>query len=308
MSSTRLRPADLEYVRKECDIWKQLDTGYRSWMPIETIPRALDSKFYTLEEIPGPALSISGADYMGVRTARLEDESPLVFMRYKLHWDITEVEAAQRAGVPLKADGVKVALRSINDKIAQMVLEGLDWPEVVSGASEVGTDLGAGLDTTYVGTPGQFTLHAQTIYHHMLSNGYRGPYNLIVSDTIRPFLYLPQPGGHGLNQEQYIKETFDMNVFTEKSDTAATFAANIEVGLEEVIPAMIYTADNGIWVGLAATMENMALQEVAPPQVYIDPEINRETNKYEGYVEWHGTVRFTHDTAACVMPDVDAYA
>ena len=307
MTSYRLRPADLEHVQTVAEAYAHLETGYRSWMPIQTIPRSMTSKFYTLENIPGPALSISGADYMGVRTARTEGENPLVFMRYKFHWDITEVEAAKRAGVPLQADDVKIGLRHIHDKIAQMILEGLDWPEVINGATEDGTDIGAGLDTTYVGTQGSFSTHARAAYNHMVTNGHRGPYKLVVGDSIRPFLYLPQPNGHGLNQEKYIKDTFDMDVFTEKSDTAANFAANIEVGLEDVIPSMIYTADDGIWVCLAAHSENMALQEVEPPKVYIEPNINRDTNKYEGYVEWHGTLRITEGTAVCYMEDVDAY-
>ena len=298
MASYKLRGADLEYVKAAASAYAHLDTGVRSWMPIETIPRSHVSKWYTLEEIPGPALSITGGDYMGVRTARLEGENPLVFMRYKFHWDITEVEAAQRAGVPLKADDSLIALRHINDKIAQMTLEGLDWPEPISGATEVGTDLNA-TTADVVGTADNFIAHAGTIYNHFLSNNLRGPYNWIVSSSVARYLGLPLGAGGGQSQGNYIDDTFGFTTYIEKAELDTTFAANVEVGLEDVIPPFIYNTNDGIWVALAASPENMALQEVHPPMVHVNPEINRDTNKYEGYVEWHGTVRFTHATAAC---------
>jgi len=305
MASYKLRGADLEYVKAAASAYAHLDTGVRSWMPIETIPRAYTSKWYTLEEIPGPAVSVDGADYMGVRTARLEGSNPLLYMRYKFHWDQTEVDAAVRGGIPLKADDAVIALRHINDKIAQMCLEGLDWPDVISGATETGTDLGAGLDTTMWATADSAITHASTIYNHFITNGFRGPYNWIVGDTLAQYLGLPLGAGGGSSQGNYINDTFGFNTYIENSEVDTTFAANIETGLEDVIPTMIYNTDDGIWVALAASQENMALQEVAPPTVTIMPEIDKDTNKYYGYVEWQGTVRFTHGAAACYMEDVD---
>ena len=298
MASYKLRGADLEYVKAAASAYAHLDTGVRSWMPIETIPRAYISKWYTLEEIPGPALSIDGADYMGVRTARLEGENPLLYMRYKFHWDQTEVDAAARAGVPLKADDALIALRHINDKIAQMTLEGLDWPDVISGATEVGTDLIAST-AAVVGTADNFITHAQAIYNHFMTNSLRGPYHWIVSDTVAQYLGMPLGAGGGQSQGNYIDDTFGFSTYIENAEVNTTFAANVETGLEDIIPVFIYNTNDGIWVGLAASPENMALQEVAPPTVTVMPEINKDTNKYEGYVEWHGTVRFTHAAAAC---------
>jgi hypothetical protein len=305
MASYKLRSADLDNVRKVASKYAQLDTGYRSWMPVETISRAYTSKWYTLEEIPAPALSVDGADYMGVRTARLEGSNPLLFMRYKFHWDITEVEAARRNGIPLQSDDAEIALRMINDKIAQMAIEGLDWPDVISGATEVGTDLGGTLDLTVVGTADAFITHAATAYNHMITNGFRGPYHWIVSDGIAQYLGLPLGAGGGSSQGNYIDDTFGFTTYIERSTAAATLAANIETGLEDNCWPMVYTADDGIWVCLAASPENMAIQEVHPPRFTVNPEINRDTNKYEGYVEWQGTVRFTHAASAAFMEDVD---
>lgn len=305
MVSYRLRSADLDYVRLAASKYAQLDTGVRAWMPVETIPRAYTSKWYTLEEVPAPAVSLDGADYIGMRTARLEGSNPLVFMRYKFSWDITEYEAARRAGVPLPADDAAIALRMINDKIAQMVIEGLDWPDVINGATEDGTDLGATLDATLWATADSAITHASTAYNHMITSGFRGPYNWIVSDGLAQYLGLPLGAGGGQSQGNYIDDTFGFTTYIERATTAATLAANIELGLEDNCWPMVYTADDGIWVCLAASEENMALQEVHPPRVTVNPELNRDSNKYEGYVEWQGTVRFTHAASAAFMEDVD---
>lgn len=305
MASPRLRAVDLQAIRTQASKYAQLDSGYRNWMPIETIPRAETSVWYTLASIPGPAISVDGADYEGVRTARTEDSSPILWLRYKFHWDITEVESAQRAGVPLKADDAMIALRMMDDKITQMILEGLDVPDVINGATEDGTDLGATLDATVVGTADSFITHASTAYNHLLTSGFRPPYRWIVSDTVAQYLGLPLGAGGGNSQGNYIDQTFGFTTHIERSIDATTFAANIEIGLEDNCYPFVYTADDGIWVALAASPENMALQEVFPPTMTINPELNRDTNKYEGFVEWQGTVRFTHTAAACYMEDVD---
>ena len=294
MASYKLRGADLEYVRAGAAAYAHLDTGYRSWMPIETIPRALISKFYSLEEIPGPSLSIDGADFTMVRSARLERSNPMMFMRYKFAWDVTEVEAAQRAGVPLKADDALIALRHINLKIAQMCNEGLDWPDVINGFTEDGTNVAT---AAVVGTADNFITHASAAYNHMITNGFRGPYHWLVSDGVAQYLGLPLGAGGGQSQGNYIDDTFGFRTFIETSELNTTFAANVEEGLEDIPPVMIYGTNDGAHTLLAASPENMAVQEVGPPAFTVNPEINRDTNKYEGYVEWHGTLRITHPTA-----------
>jgi len=305
MGSTRLRACDIDHVRQLASKYAQLDTGYRAFMPVETISRAYTSKWYTLEEIPAPALSVDGSDYMGVRTARLEGSNPLLFMRYKFHWDITEVELARKNGVPLQADDAAIALRMVNDKIAQMAIEGIDVPDVIQGATEVGTDLGATLDAVMVGTADSFIEHASTAYNHMITNGFRGPYSFIVGDTIAQFLGLPLGAGGGSSQGNYIDDTFGFTTYIERSVVDTTFAINAETGTGDSCWPMVYNTDDGIWVCLAASPENMAIQEVHPPRFTINPEINRDTNKYEGYVEWQGTVRYTHAASAAFMEDVD---
>jgi uncharacterized linocin/CFP29 family protein len=311
MPAYRLRPADLTNVRKEAEMYKEHPTGYRQWMPIETIPRSITSKWYSLARVVTPVLSMDGSDYVGVRTARTEDSAPVIWMRYKFHWDITEVEAAQKAGVPLKSDDARVALKQIDNKIAQLIINGLDYPDTINGLTEDGTDLGGGLDTTYVGVADDFIDHAIVGYNHLLTNGYRGPYHFIVSDTISQFLYIPVTGSHGITQWDYLEDNLSkqlrlpngFKIFTERAIDAASLP--VEETLEEEIYPMVYSADTGIWVMIAADPANMALQEVSQPTFTVNPEINRDTNKYEGYVEWQGTLRITHATAACYMEDVD---
>jgi len=303
--SYKLRAADLDALRKEASMYAELKPGYRSWFPIETIPRAVTSKWYTLNRVQTPAITMDGSEYVGVRTARTECSAPIIWMRYKFHWDITEVESAQRNNVPLKADDAMVALQNMDNKIEQLIIEGLDNPDVINGLTENGTDLGATLDATMVGTADSFITHATTAYNHLLTNGYSGPYHWIVSDTIAQYLGLPLGAGGGKSQGNYIDETFGFKTFIERATPVATFNLNIEENTEETIFPMVYTADNGIWVCIAASPQNMALQQVAPPTFSVNPVLNRDTNKYEGFVEWQGTVRTSHTTAACFMEDVD---
>jgi hypothetical protein len=68
---------------------------------------------------------------------------------------------------------------------------------------------------------------------------------------------------------------------------------------------MVYTADDGIWVALKPDVADMALQQFFPPTVTVNPELNRETNTYEGFCEWAGTLRIQNTNAACFMEDVD---
>ena len=44
MTSYKLRACDIDSVRKVASKYAQLDTGYRSFMPVETIGRAYTSK------------------------------------------------------------------------------------------------------------------------------------------------------------------------------------------------------------------------------------------------------------------------
>jgi hypothetical protein len=305
MASYKLRAADLETLRKEASMYAELAPGYRSWFPIETIPRAVTSKWYTLERVQTPAVSMDGADYVGIRTARTEDSAPIFWLRFKFHWDITEVESAQRNGVPLQADDAMVALRTIDNKIQQFIINGMDEPDVINGATEDGTDLGGTLDATMVGTADSFITHASTAYNHLITNGFAPPYNWIVSDTIAQYLGLPLGAGGGKSQGNYINETFGFTTYIERAQTAAAYALADSENTENLFQSMVYTADDGIWVALAANAQNMALQQVGPPSFTINPEINRDTNKYEGFVEWQGTIRFTHTAAACYMEDVD---
>jgi hypothetical protein len=301
MAAYTLRAADLEYVRKQASMYAELKPGYRSWFPIETIPKTDVSKWYTLNRVVTPAITRDGSEYVGVRTARTEDSAPIIWMRYKFHWPITEVEAAQRNGIPLRADDAMVGLQQIDNKIMQMIIDGLDYPDTINGLTEDGTDLGATLDTTMVGTAGSFVTHAATAYNHLLTTGaVRPPYEFIVSDTIAQYLLLHLDGG--VSQKTYI-EQMGFNIHIERA--VATASLPVEETLEETIYPMVYTADNGIWVALKNDPAEHALQQFFPPTVSVNPELNRETNMYEGFVEWAGTLRLQNTSAAGFMEDVD---
>ena len=302
--SYRLRASDLEYVRAEASMYAEHPTGYRAWFPVETIPVTDKSKWYVLTRLIQPAMSMDGSTYVGVRTARTEDSAPIVWMRYKFEWTITEVEAARRNGVPLQADDVRVARKQMDMKIAQFILEGLDNPDTINGLTEDGTDLGATLDAIYWGTADQAIKHADAWYSHMQTYGYPGPYNWIISTSLAGDLGQPV-GTSGLDQRSYIEKAFNCRIYQEVGVATASFDASEDA---ETIYPFRWTADDGIWVAIDAKPENMALQEFFAPRLVINPSINRETNHYEGYLEWGGTLRITNCTACGFMEDVDLVA
>jgi hypothetical protein len=301
MASYKLRAADLDAVRKQASMYAELKPGYRSWFPIETIPRAVTSKWYQLTRTVAPLASMDGSSYVGVRTARTEDSAPIFWLRYKFHWDITEVESATRAGVPLRADDAMVALQQMDNKLSQYIINGMDYPDVINGLTEDGT---SNATAAVVGTADNFITHALAGGNHLLTHGFRGPYHWIVSDTVAQYLGLPLGAGGGLSQGSYIDQILtnlggaQARTFIERADVNTDFDLHISEDTEEIIFPMVYNTNDGIWVMIAANPENMALQQVAPPQVIVNPELNRDTNKYEGYVEWQGTIRITHPTAA----------
>lgn len=302
MASYKLRGADLDTLRKEATMYTELAPGYRSWFPTETIPRAVTSKWYKLERIQTPAVSMDGSDYVGVRTARTEDSAPIFWLRFKFHWTITEVEAAQKAGVPLRADDAMVALRTIDNKLQQYIINGMDHPDVINGLTEDGTN---NADATLVGAADGFITHAAVAYNHLLTSGYRPPYKWLVSDGIAQYLTLPLGAGGGESQGTYIDKTMNFTTHIERAQTAAAYALAEEENTENLFQSMVYASNDGVWVALTGRPEDMALQQVAPPTFSINPEINRDTNKYEGFVEWQGTLRITNPTAAMYHEDVN---
>jgi len=198
--SYRLRASDLEYVNNTATMFAEHPTGFRSWFPIETIPLTDKVKWYTLTRIVAPARSNDGSTYVGVRTARTECESPIIWTRYKLEWTITEVEAAQRNGVPLQADDTRVALQQMNRQLAQLILQGVDWPDAIAGCAEAGTDLEATCAGFLWGTADMAISHADAWYSTMMTGGCPGPYSWIVSTSLMGDLAQPV-GTSGLSQK-----------------------------------------------------------------------------------------------------------
>ena len=303
MASYTLRARDLEFAKREASMFAERETGYKRWFPVEQIPATDKYYWYTLNRMVQPELSMDGSSYVGVRTARTEDSAPIVWMRYGFNWGYTEIEAAQRNNIPLKADDIRVSLHQMRLKIGQLILEGLDWPDVINGATEDGTDLGATLDAVMWGTADQAILHADVAYTHMQTYNHSGPYNWIVSSSLMGDLAQPVSSS-GEPQADYISRAFKpgINIYQETSVAAASFDASEDA---ETIYQFQHTADDGIWVMLDAKPENMALAQFWEPRVVLEPAYDTEHNMWRGYVEWAGTLRITHTTAIGYMEDVD---
>jgi len=293
----------LEYVQATASDPAEIKTGYRAWMPIQTIPPTTKAYWYYLNKVQEPSISMDGKSWTGVRTARVEGSNPIVYMRYGFEWDYVEIEAARRQGVPLQADDVRMAKQQLDNKIAQFIIEGLDVPDAISGLTETGTDLGAGgavtLDTVLWNTADQALIHAGVIENHFRTNGITGPFNWVLGTKCGYALDIPLANGGG-PQVQYITPRF--NIYFEREVAAASFSTQEEN--EDIYP-MVYTADDSIWVALSANPQYHSLLEFFAPRVRLATAMDESDMVWRGWVEWAGTMRQVHAAAACYMEDVD---
>lgn len=300
MAQYTLTPRMLEYVKPIATEALERRAGYRGWFPTEPIPAAIKSYWYYLAKVQEPAISGDGKAWTGVRTARVEGSNPIVYMRYGFEWDFVEIESARRGNIPLQADDASEAMRNLNNKIGQLIIEGIDKPEPISGLTETGTDLGATLDAVLVGTADQLYIHATTLKNHFITNGVDGPWNWILGTKIDTYADLLLANGGG-PQRQSI-QNLGLNMFLEREVAAASFSVQEEN--EDIYP-MVYTADDSIWVGVSANAKYHALQEVFAPRVRLAREMDESDMVWRGWVEWAGTMRQTHVKAAAYMEDVD---
>ena len=300
MAAYTLTPRMLEYVKPIATDALELLTGYRSWFPTEPIPATNKSYWYYLAKVQEPSISMDGKSWTGVRTARVEGSNPIVFMRYGFEWDFTEIQAAANNNVPLQADDTRMAMHNLQNKIAQFIITGLDVPDVISGVTETGTDLGATLDTVMWSTADQALIHAATVKNHFITNGVEGPYNWILGTKLDTALDLPMANGGPL-QRAMIANT-GLNVFLEREVATALFSTQEENA--DIYP-MVYMADDSIWVAVSANAKYHALQEVFSPRVGLASAMDESDMVWRGWVEWAGTMRQTHVKAAAYMEDVD---
>ncbi len=301
--SYRLKAADVTTFRKAATDYRERPTGYRANVPIEIIPSAYISKWYTLTNPTGPALSREGKETITVATSRTEDEAKVVYMRSNIDIPYTEAASAQRAGIPLSADNVRRQLANMHNKIGQMIYTGLDQPYIINGMTEDGTDLGATLDAIYTATAGEFIDHAAAWWSHMQTYNYTGPFTWAISTSLSGDAKLPYLDLK--SQEDFMQTTYNCNIYYETAIATASFDATPDANPTY---QWEYTADDGIWIVYDGKVEHMALQETGPPSVYLNPELNRDTNSYRGFVIWQGTWRTTDNTAIGYMEDVDRAA
>jgi hypothetical protein len=304
MASYTLTTRMLEYVEAIASDPLELKTGYRNWMPITTIPATDKLYWYYLNKVQEPALSMDGKAWNGVRTARVEGSNPIIFMRYGFEWDYLEIQAAARNNVPLQADDARMAKQQCDNKIAQFILTGLDVPDVISGLTETGTDLGAAgavvLDGILWNTADQALIHAGVIKNHFRTNGVTGPFSWVLGTKCGYALGIPLANGGG-PQQQYITPDFD--IFYEREVAAASFST--EEDNEDIYP-LVYTADDSAWVALSRDPQYHSLVELEGfPRVRYASAMDESDMVWRGWYEWAGTMRTVHAAAACYMEDVD---
>jgi len=297
--TTILTSEEVAFIQKQASMYAGFGADYRRWCPIVTIPEAYVAKHYVLERFEAPALSKTGQLSMGVTTARTEGEAKLVWMSYSFEYLNQDLEIARRAGVPLESDDLRIGMGNMDLLIEQLILQGLSNPIAINGMMDSGEDVNDGLDDDYWNTVGEPVDHILSAYTDLLDNGFPPPYIFIGSWNLAPGLATKHNAAADLSAKEYISKAFQIEDWV--------FADN---GTDGVNPTTIHPLpaalnDEGVWIVAKRDVANWALLETRPPEVDLNPVMDRDSMSFKGHLRWHGTFRVSHAGSIVYEPDVD---
>lgn len=297
MTVYRLRNEEVTLVNKTASMYAEAPTTYRSWCPIKTVDTAYYIKDYVLNRFEDPEASREGARSAGVATGRTEYETDMVFFKYKFEFPAVEVASARRNGVPLQTDNIRVGMSQINLAIERLIYQGMDDPIAINGMLDDGEDVDAGLDDDKWDTIGEPCEHVLQGFTDLTANYFYPPYTMILSWNLAAGFAQKHNAAVDLSHREYARQAFQIdNIHFARNGTSTT---------ETIYPLPAATADDGVWIMCKPSIENFYLAETGPPTVYMNPELDRDSNSFVGYIVWHGTFQTIHAGSIVYEPDVD---
>ena len=275
-------------------------------MPIETIPLARTSKWYTVEKIRQPAGSLDGTMTTLAATAYTEGSANLIWYSYHFEWKEIDVESARRNGVPLQSDDIRLAMARMDKAIERLIIQGsMSWDPVdISGLKSGATDVDAALDDNYWNTQGEPYNHALAGYSDLIDAGYEPPFVWVLSSNLRPGLAQKDNDYSDRPSRALIADAFGIERFVFLPASSSSPSKNDLT----IYPMFTPAGDDGCWMMMKADRNNFALQEVSPPRLTIIPEMDVKTRTYYGRLDWVGTMRITHADSVIYEDQVDLVA
>jgi hypothetical protein len=280
-------------------MYVEMQVNYNNLAPVVTIPPAYFSKWYVTTRFEVPRGSIDGRDYVEVATAQTESNADLIVYRYKFSIPFIEVDSARRAGVPIWSQNIAVALKQMDMQIAHLWFEGThSWdPVAINGLRDGGTDHNdATLDGKAWDTVTHPHFYAADAWAALNTAGFTGPYTWALSANLGPGMRAKYGAGDP-SHDTLIRQQYDIDQI-----------AYLPIGTStrnRIYPIAPAATDQGVSFMYKKDSSVARIAETGPPKLKIVPEINDETNAFEGWLQWHGTVQIVQATGIQYNEDID---
>jgi hypothetical protein len=296
MASYILTDNEVKAFLQQADMYIEAESSYRTWAPIRTCPWASTNEWYVLTRFEVPRGSEDGRDWVEVQTARTSATANQISYTYKFNIPYGDVEQSRQHGIPIWSDNVQVAAKQLDMTIAHLACEGnFSWdPVAINGLRDGGTEDANDADAWNTVT--------QPIDNYLLpsienlnSAGFHKPYTLLLSNNLEAGLLKKYGAGDPPHIDMLAGIGIDRLAFLPigTSDRDRVYPIGPADNDDGVM--FLYKQDTSVW----------RIAEVGPPTTKLIPELNEDTNSFEGYMRWRGTVEIVQATGIRYDPDVD---
>lgn len=301
MASYRLTDTEITAINRASDMYIEAQSNYTRLAPIVTIPPAYESEWYTLTKFEKPKGSMDGRDWVEVATASTKANASLIVYKYKFVIPRIEVESARRNGRPIWSENIQVAAKQMDQTLAHLIMEGTfaDDPVAINGLRDGGTNVD-GTGGVYNGalwnSATSAWIHAAAAVLAIRTAGFEGPFSWILSWNLFSGLATKYGAGDP-PQKELIQSGLDINEFIHLGIGTSTTTT--------IYPMAAASTDDGCWYLVKKDPSVYRLAQTGPPALYLNPELNRDIEGYEGYYLWHGTMQIVQATGIQFNVDVD---
>lgn len=294
-----LTDAEVSYIIPGRVSYAELGATYRNWVPVKTIPDMENAKAYRSTRVERPAASKFGDVMASIATSYDELSANLVDLNHKIEFSRVEVAEARRSGFdPLRETAIN-GLRQMNRAICQLIFQGMDDPVSINGMFDFGTNVdgtSSPYSTAYWNTAPNPLTHVQNGAQSLISNGFEPPYVMTMDYGLYPGWFDLHNAASDLSHDAIAKRDYLSAVyFYEGGSDSGT----------KVNPLPAANSDDGVWTMFKPDARNFLLLETHPPRVNINPELDRNKNIYEGWIQWRGTVLSKRSGSVIYNEDVD---
>ena len=270
-----------------------------------------------MQRVEPPAGSPLGQISVGVGVSKSETERDIITLRYTMPISKVDLKIANRNGYAMIEQGLNMLRTQMQNRILNLFFHGNDGASLpdlpdISGAFDVGEDIGATLDTTYWATATSPVTHAKAVYDGLIANIYYPPFSWVLSWPLASGLQALNNAANPRTHEEIIRAGYISGGIYYVAEGTSAYGA----GGYNLYP-MTKSGDDGCYIGFAPTNGagemNFWMAEVTNGiETRVHDSLD-ENNNYVYEMEWRGTPVFRGATTGSAssapyivyMPDVD---